>query len=156
MRSSITSWQIVNDPLYKKPLALVGLTDYSVVVVIPLHDLRDVNFDGKVSFAERVTSLMWSGFGLKAHEAGMLMSIAIEMADPDLKQIADKKLLQAGFTVGMQQFNKMYLKSFVNQSIGLIIDSTSLNTISKYFVKKGFENVFNSLIQSAQKDRSKI
>ncbi len=54
-------WEVHNDGVFKNPAALFGILDGKVAVIIPLHDPRDGNWNGKVSFVERAASMFIGG-----------------------------------------------------------------------------------------------
>ena len=148
---TIANWTTINHPIYHKPYALVGTSaSGTVLVVVPLFDLRDADLSGKVDLGEWFAAWIGGNQNRQAQEAAMLLSAAVEMADPDLYQLANRKLFAAGFSAGVQQFQKLYLKSYVSDAIGLALDQTSLSIISKYFIKIGFEAEFYRFLENAR------
>lgn len=149
--SGVISWQLVNHPTLKKPIALVGIGNDEALVIFPFYDLRDFDFNGKLSVKERVGSHV-PVFGpqmVKSSEALLLRSIAIDIADPALKQKADLTLIRAGYVAVVQQIQTLYIKNLVGGGLGLALEKTSLTIVSKYFVKKAFEQTLSAMLKAA-------
>ena len=140
----VTSWQVVNHPTLKKPIALVGSAQDQVVVIFPFYDFRDADFSGKLSFKERVGSRV-PGLGkltTDGAEAMLLRAVAVEFADPALKQQGDLTLLRAGYVAVVEQINLLYIKTMVGGAVSAALNQTSLTFVPKYFVKTAFKQAF--------------
>lgn len=152
--SDIT-WKIYYDPLFKKPSALYGVKEnlLEVIAVIPLHDPRDGNWDGKVGIGEWLTSFLTGADKLAGTSelANILTGIGLDELDGNLIQKGKATLVEAMWVGVIWGFKTVYVKQFSSKISGNLVNNLQINTGARFFVKKTYETIINSTINTVIK-----
>ena len=120
----------------------------TVLAVIPLYDLRDTDYDGKVGWGE--TAWPWVPFVGGAvtvmQEVELMMAIAMELKDGDLYLTAQRRALDTAFKTADKAFRKNSLATLVTMPVARALELFPLDTISSYIVNKAWEHAVEKLL----------
>jgi hypothetical protein len=142
-KQKIDSWIPLKEG--HKTIAVAGVSQGSLVALIPLYDLRDGNLDGKVDFGERLGNFFSGNLAVQTQGAYLLKKAAVEIGDPIADQYANRQLLGAAYSYAKKQLNSIYVGSLVGSGVGQMVKG-SVSPLVGYFVKKGAEELVSSAL----------
>jgi hypothetical protein len=150
----MAKWVMVRHPLFNKPAAVVHLDDDGAVVgFILVHDLRDGDWDGKISNGERALPHI-PIFGKQAIQtelASIMLVIATDdqVLDDDLERQAKRKMISAAVTAVQQSISMIFVKRFCGPLFQTALAGTGLSAVGQFFAKKGLEKAMQSAVNEA-------
>lgn len=145
---------IVQHEVWKKPLAKVWLKNGRFAGYFPLHDWRDADWDGKVSWGEYLTSKFP---GVQGHVKNSTMAAVLVAVAAD-HRVTDraKYLTKAKQTMAMTMLTTSRdvvaigaLQYFTGLAIaGSLAGVVGLNWVTHLVVVKGFEQSGKALVKT--------
>lgn len=149
-------WKVQKNDLWKKPEALIGLMGNKVAVIVPIHDPRDANWDGKVGTAEwLIAKVTGIGSFLESAELSRIMkTAAINANDGALNQAANKQLVKSMFVGVTWGIRQTYLTLWAKGVSG-IATSQMTNAAGQFFVRQGLETAVKASYDAAVKSAAK-
>lgn len=144
-------WKIRTNETFNKPEALYAMVGGSVGVIIPLHDPRDGDWNGKVTTAEwLICKVTGVGSLLETSQMARLMkSIALDEMDMDLHAAAESKFVQA-FVVGVEWgFKKAYVELWAGAVGKVAVAGMEAMPFTQFFVRKALEAVIKKSYDEA-------
>lgn len=134
-------WKIHQDPLFKKNAALYSTLDGRVAVIIPLHDPRDGDWNGVVSFGEwAIGGALGLGGVLESAEMSRLMQeIAVKECDFEMKQAGEQQLLATMFAAVSWGFKMVYVDRWAGAVGKLATAGMAAAPVTQFLVRKSLE-----------------
>ena len=150
---SNVKWTVYSHPKNADLKVIVGYAALSsrassIMTMIPLYDLRDSDYDGSVGFAETIWPFipLIGGALEPMAEAELMITIGMDMHDPEFVQAARMKALGTAFATADKAFRKNTLLPLLTGPAEAALGAFKLATIANYILKKGFETVVERLL----------
>lgn len=115
----------------------------TILTMIPLYDLRDSNYDGKVGFGETIwpyVPLVGEALAPMA-EAELMITVGMDLKDGDFVQKARMRALGTAFKTADKAFRKNTLLPLLTGPAEQALRAFKLDSIAEYIINKAYEAV---------------
>ncbi len=116
----------------------------TILCMIPLYDLRDLNYDGKYSWAESLNP--FGGALAPMNEAELMIHIGMDLKDGDFVQLGRMKALNTAFRLADQAFRKTYLLPRLTGPAETALKAFKLDVVTDYIIKQTIEKAVEKLL----------
>lgn len=119
-----------------------------ILCVIPLYDLRDLNYDGTYSWGEAalVNAPIVGGAFTPMGEAELMCLMGVTLKDGDFYQAGQMKALATAFKTADQAFRKNSLLPLLTGPAEAALAAYKVSTISAYIINKAWESTMEKLL----------
>jgi hypothetical protein len=145
-------WAVFGHPRNRALKTIIGYVPFGrlndVWAIIPLYDMRDADYDGKVGWGEALFPWVpFIGSTISPIQETQLMAhVAADLNDPGLYQLVQMRALHTGFELADKGFRKFTLGRLVGASIKPALEAFELSEIATYLLKKAYKKTVMNLL----------